>query len=646
MCGIAGIVNLDGAPSDPRIVARMLELQAHRGPDDRGTRLFSLATGRSLEYVAGAPARTDHSFEGALGFVRLSILDLSIEGHQPMCNADASLFIAFNGEIYNAFDFVPELEAAGFRFHSRTDTEIILYLYERYGLEGTLKRLNGMFVIVIVDLRKREVYVVRDHMGVKPLYWTQAGSALLFASEAKAFLAHPEFKAQLDEACLDEYLAFRYCAGDRHLLKGVKQLRPGHCMRIANGAVALRRYWEIPDAADRLPISRAQATDQLEELLRRSVKSQLLSDVKVGCQLSGGIDSSLVSVVARSYFDADMDSFSIVFDNPTYSEERWAREASTVAGAVGHRYPFTDEDFFSALGVATWHLDQPLNHPNSLGIFLLAKCARAHVTVLLSGEGADELFGGYHRHYYAGIRTKLLPFVPILQHLPGVGQKIGSVFGSDQSSAGDAFIAASRFQSAEQLRQIRPDANLAAAIAERRELFMEGRDGHLKNCLKYDQQTYLVDLLVRQDKMCMAHSMENRVPFLDRRIVEFVRRLPDDYLVGPSLTLPQKVPKKTKIVLKDLSRRTFRDAFVYRQKSGFGLPLIDYFADNRFGQLMMESLLPGMKRRDLLRHEGVERLWRNLVHGGHGADESLWISIALEIWAQRFVDAPPATSLD
>jgi asparagine synthase (glutamine-hydrolysing) len=644
MCGIAGILNLDGSPADPRVMARMLELQAHRGPDDKGTRLFSLATGISTECAPGARPQQGGAFEGALGFVRLSILDLTIEGHQPMCNADSSVFIALNGEIYNAFDFVPELEAAGHRFHSRSDTEVILYLYERHGLEGMLKRLNGMFVIVIVDLRKREVHVVRDHMGVKPLYWTQAGGALLFASEAKAFLAHPAFRPQLDEACLDEYLAFRYCAGDRFLLKGVRQLRPGHCMHIAGGRVSVRRYWEIPDEEVRLPVSRAQAVDQLEDLLRRSVKSQLLSDVKVGCQLSGGIDSSLVSVAARSYFDADMDTFSVVFEDQAYSEERWARQVSTATGAIGHRYTFTGEDFFSALGTATWHLDQPLNHPNSLGIFLLAKRARAHVTVLLSGEGADELFGGYHRHYYASIRSTMLPFIPVLQHLPRIGARFRLSFGSDQPDAIDAFIAASQFQRLGQLRQIRPGVNLAGAMAQRRELFLEGRDVHLKNCLKYDLQTYLVDLLVRQDKMSMAHSMENRVPFLDRRMVDFVRRLPEDYLVGTNPTPPHRVPRKTKIVLKDLARRTFSDAFVYRPKSGFGLPLFDYFADTRFEQLMRDVLLPGMKRRGLLRHDAVERLWRELPRKKQGADEAFWISIALETWAQRFLDAPAAAS--
>lgn len=644
MCGIAGILNLDGAPADLRVMARMLELQAHRGPDDKGTRLFSLASGKSAELAPGAAAHHGAAFEGALGFVRLSILDLSIEGHQPMCNADSSLFIAYNGEIYNAFDFVPELEAAGFRFHSRSDTEVILYLYERYGLEGMLKRLNGMFVIVIVDLRKREVHIVRDHMGVKPLYWTQAGGALLFASESKAFLAHPAFRPQLEEACLDEYLAFRYCAGDRFLLKGVKQLRPGHCMRIADGRVAVRRYWDIPDDADRVPVSRAQATDQLADLLRRSVKSQLLSDVKVGCQLSGGIDSSLVSVVARSHFGADMDTFSIVFDDPAYSEERWARQASDTAAAIGHRYPFTGEDFFSALDMATWHLDQPLNHPNSLGIFLLAKRAREHVTVLLSGEGADELFGGYHRHYYAGIRSAVLPFIPLLQHLPRIGPRFARNFGADHPDAIDAFVAASQFQQPGLLRRIRPGASLRDAMAQRRELFLEGRDSHLKNCLKYDLQTYLVDLLVRQDKMSMAHSMENRVPFLDRRMVDFVRRLPDDYLVGPALTLPHRVPRQTKIVLKDLARRSFSDEFVYRPKSGFGLPLFDYFADKRFEQLMRDSLLPGIRRRGLLAGDAVERLWHDLPRLGQGADEALWISASFEIWAQRFLDTAPANA--
>ena len=647
MCGIAGFFNLDRSPADVRVLARMLEIQRHRGPDDQGSRLFSLASGKSVAHLPHAPARGDVAFEGALGFNRLSILDLSIEGHQPMCNADASVFIGFNGEIYNAFDFTAELEAAGFRFHSKTDTEVVLYLYERYGFEGMLQRLNGMFAIVIVDLREREINIARDHFGIKPFYWAQVGQTVLFASEVKSFLQHPVFRPQLEMDCLDEYLAFRYCAGDRFLLKDVRQLRPGHCMRITTNGVSVRRYWEIPDP-EKLHISSRQATDRLDEVLRRSVKSQLLSDVKVGCQLSGGIDSSLVSVFARSHFDADMDTFSIVFQDQKYSEQRWIDQAAMKAEADSHRFLFTDNHFFSALDSATWHLDQPLNHPNSLGIYLLAQRSRELVTVLLSGEGADELFGGYPRHYYAAVRPTLYPWLPALGRVPVWGNRISRNFGAGLGGAADAFVAASLFQEPNQLSQLKPGIDLAKLIALRREIFSEGRGNHLDNCLKYDMQTYMIDLLVRQDKMTMAHSMENRVPYLDRQLVDFVRSLPNQFLVGKELTLPGRVARKTKMILKTIARKYFDDAYVYRSKSGFGLPLFNYFSDPRFEQLMNDRLLPGIKHRGLVRDEVVTRLWGELPRMSRGADESsFWIAIALEVWAQKFLDAPspPKTTL-
>jgi asparagine synthase (glutamine-hydrolysing) len=303
MCGIAGFYNLDGAPVDLSVLTRMTDLQRHRGPDDHGAHLFSLVTGGSFRLQNHEPLPAKN-FEGALGFNRLSILDLSKQGHQPMLNADGNVIIAFNGEVYNAMDYRAELESAGFQFRSHTDTEVILYLYERHGIDGMLSRLNGMFVIVIIDLRKREIHVVRDHMGVKPLYWTMVGRTVLFASEAKSFLAHPDFRAEIAIEHLDEYLAFRYVAGEDYLLKGVRQLRPGHCMRITGDGVAVSRYWQIPPGDDRRAITPEEAQDRVDHLLRASVKSQLISDVPVGCQLSGGIDSSLISVFARSHFDA------------------------------------------------------------------------------------------------------------------------------------------------------------------------------------------------------------------------------------------------------------------------------------------------------------------------------------------------------
>jgi asparagine synthase (glutamine-hydrolysing) len=634
MCGIAGYLNLNGARADADVLKRMTDIQRHRGPDDQGMRLFSLASGKSFELRDGG-AQPSGVFEGALGFNRLSILDLSERGHQPMLNANGSIILAFNGEVYNALTYTKELEASGFRFRSHTDTEVVLYLYEKYGIDGMLGRLNGMFALVIADLRSRELHIARDHLGIKPFYWTQTCNALLFASEAKSFLPHPHFRPELDPVHADEYLAFRYIAGDNYLLKGVRQLPPGHCLRITLDGVSPRRYWQIPDGAQKENISDSEALDRVHHLLRTSVTSQLLSDVPVGCQLSGGIDSSLVSLFARSNLDANMQTFSVVFDDPAYSEEHWMTEAANAAKADSHRFLFTERFFVETLGKASWHLDQPINHPNSLGIWLLARESRKLVSVLLSGEGADEIFGGYTRFYYANMRPRISPWLPLLRRLPTLGARLERHFGGN---AADSFIAASLWTRADQLLELRPDANFEHVMNIRRAIFAEGTADHLSNCLKYDMQTHMVDLLVRQDKMTMAHSLENRVPFLDLNLLNCARTLPARCLVSDSVALRDTRMRSTKVVLKRLAHRFFDQKFVYRKKSGFSLPLTDYFAGKRFEALMEDALLPGMKRRAIVNTDVVRHWWKTLPQMPRSASETLWIPIALELWAQQFLD--------
>ncbi len=443
---------------------------------------------------------------------------------------------------------------------------------------------------------------------------------------------------RVDAGVVDEYLAFRYVCGEQSLLKNVRQLRPGHCVRVAANGVTVRRYWAVPDG-DPVEFSDAEALDRLDMVLRNSVASQLLSDVKVGCQLSGGIDSSLVSVLARSGFDADMDTFSIVFDDPMYSEERWISIAASAARADSHRFRFTSRFFFDTIDAAAWHMDQPMGHPNSLGIWLLAQKSRELVTVLLSGEGADEVLGGYTRFYYAGLRPKVSPWLSLLKMLPSLAHRLERQFGGHPV---DTFIAASLFQRPDEVMSIRPEVEWEPVMAKRRAIFAEGESGHVSNCLKYEMQTYLVDLLMRQDKMTMAHSVENRVPFLDRHMVSFARKLPIRLLVSPTVARRQAAMRGTKVLLKSLARRTFDDPFVYRPKSGFSLPLSDYFGDRRFETLMEERLLPGMKTRGLVQPDAIRRQWKALPAGAKGPSETLWISVALEIWAQAFLDQPPA----
>ena len=574
MCGIAGFVNLDGAPADTRVLAAMMELVRHRGPDDGGDRRISLRGGDA---------------DTALGFRRLSIVDLSTQGHQPMTAADGAITVLFNGEIYNAFDYQPELERAGHRFKSRSDAEVVLALYERHGIDGMVERLNGMFAIVIADERARVVHLVRDHFGIKPLCFAQCGRTVMFASEAKAFLAHPAFRAEIDPAQLDELLAFRYVAGAASLLKGVRHVAPGHRAVITPDGITTTRYWSIPDRQEKPAASRTDLVDRLGELLQQSVRSQLRSDVAVGSQLSGGIDSSLVTALAGG-----IDAFSIVFDEAKFSEEPWIVSAAAAAGSTSHRFRFDADTFIDALDAASWHMDQPIGHPNSLALWWLALQSRAHVTVLLSGEGADELFGGYARLHDARAADR------------------------------ETFIRATQFHSESRLRKLRPAADLGPAIEKRRAIFDEGRADPMSNRINYEMQTHLVDLLLRQDRMMMAHGIENRVPFLDRHLVEFARTLPHIHLTA-------------KAIVKDAARRRFDDAFVDRRKAGFNLPIGQYFRHPRFIELMEDRLLPAMAARGLVDVTVVRRWWRRAL-SAPSTTEGFWITVALELWAQQFID--------
>lgn len=588
VCGIAGFVNLDGAPADPGVLGAMTDMVGHRGRDDRGTRCLSLG--------GGVP-------DTALGFQRLKILDLSDRGHQPMTSPDGSIALLFNGAIYNAFDFKAELESKGYRFHSATDTEILLALYELLGLERMLERVDGMFAIVVADVRRGAVHLIRDPLGIKPLYWTQCGTTLLFASEAKAFLAHPAFRPEIDQNGIDELLAFRYIAGHTTLLKGVRLVQPGHHVTITPHGVSETHYWRIPEYAEKQQLSREDTVDRLEQLLDHSVRSQLLTDVPVGCQLSGGVDSSLVTLAASRHQTRPLHTFSIVFNEPRFSEEPWIRTASAAASAVSHRFTFDEPAFITALDAATWHMDHPVSHPNALALWWLGRRAHQDATVLLTGEGADELFAGYAR------------------------------FSTAAADVG-AFIRATQFHSEGRLSKLRPSADLRQAIDKRHAIFEEGRVDHLSNCVRYELRTHLADLLIRQDKMAMAHGVETRVPFLSRDLIEYARALPGEHLAGSS---------GTKIVVKELATRRFDPAFVDRRKSTFNLPLAQYFRSRRFVEVMEDRLLPRMASRGLVNADVVRRWWRRAL-SAPSTTEGFWAPVALELWAQQVIDRPPSAS--
>jgi len=354
MCGFVGAYSFDGRPADRDALLRMRHLQRHRGPDDEGMRLFSLRTGHSVD--EDEPSDERSSLEGGVGFNRLSILDTSAAGHQPMCTPDGRVFIVYNGETYNAFDHVADLEARGHRFRSRSDTEVLLYLYREYGIDGMLERMNGMFAFALVDLDAPAIYLVRDRLGIKPLYWYRRDSQLLFASEVKAFLGHPEFRPKVDEAGLDEFLLLTYNAGDAFPLEDVRQLPPGHVLKVTPEGCDLREYWRVPDRTAPASLAFAEAAEELERRLRQSVSRQLLSDVKLGCQLSGGIDSSMVNVLAAEEVGEGIDAVSMIPDDPAWSEERWMDLVTSTAGIRNHKQAVSGTSILAGWkrAVGTW----------------------------------------------------------------------------------------------------------------------------------------------------------------------------------------------------------------------------------------------------------------------------------------------------
>ena len=386
MCGIAGIVATHALrPDDRGRVLRMRDVLAHRGPDGAGV----FADDRA-----------------ALGHRRLSIVDLA-GGAQPMANEDETIQVVFNGEIYNHADLRPQLEAAGHRYHTRSDTETIVHAYEQWG-DDCVQRFRGMFAFAIWDAPRRRLLLARDRLGVKPLYWAWAGDRLLFASEIKAILESGLIAARANEAVLPEVLATRATAGEETLFRGIHKLMPGHVLTMADGHVQQRRYWDVPSAPEPAATAKGRADDAeaFRALLDESVRMRLMSDVPLGVFLSGGIDcSAIAGLMARRV--GKLQTFSVAFEDRACNELEYAREVAASIGAEHHEVIVGERDFFGALPRLIWHEDEPIAHPSSVPLYFVSELARRHVKVVLTGEGSDELLAGYGRYPRALLNWRL-----------------------------------------------------------------------------------------------------------------------------------------------------------------------------------------------------------------------------------------------
>ncbi|HNP33136.1 MAG TPA: asparagine synthase (glutamine-hydrolyzing) [Flavobacterium sp.] len=629
MCGFTGYFNFDNKnETGNQIIRQMLSIQKHRGPDDSGIVAISTKE-KSFENVS---ISEDINFKSPsdliFGFNRLSILDLSPAGHQPMISPNGNVILMMNGEIYNAFDYKPELEKKGYVFKSTSDTEVVLHLYSEYGMEKMISMLNGMFAMTIYDFDLDTLFLARDRFGIKPLYILKEENRLAFGSEMKSFKPLPNFKFEPDFSKLDEFLLFRNVINDT-LFSNIKNCTPGTYLSIKNGEIKAHVYYELNEEGAH-KISNDNAQDQLENALQKSVASQMISDVKLGCQLSGGVDSSLVSYfAAESLNEGNLETISIIFKDPRFSEEKYIDKVAKQLDLKAHKYEMDAQYYFDVLEKAIWHFEHPLNHPNTIGIYLLSQEAKKHVTVLLSGEGADECLSGYSRF------IKALRF-PFNREFLG-GLKRNSKFAFEYLSyflnPNKRMVMETAFGSLATAHSLKSDFKLDKAINERLQT-LDKLDGNtnLKQ-RKYELLTYLPDLLMRQDKMSMAHSIENRVPFLDNNMVSTSLNISGDLLVAK-----HHGKDENKVLLKDICASKFGEDFAYRDKMGFGIPLREFFSSEVFKQKWNSKIAPGIQKRGLFEIKELNSWINNIASASADQMDAIWLMLGFELWAQHFLD--------
>jgi asparagine synthase (glutamine-hydrolysing) len=633
MCGIAGIVSVDGLDEHASAQAvRMREVIAHRGPDE-----------------AGLHADT----HAVLAHRRLSIVDLS-SGQQPLSNEDGSVWVVFNGEIYNHADIRRELESHGHVYRTQSDTETIVHAYEQWG-DDCMLRFRGMFAFAVWDAPRRRLLLVRDRLGIKPLYWTRVGDRLLFGSEIKAILASELVEPAANRALIPELLSTRYISGDRTLFNNIHKLMPGCCLTFESGRVATRQYWNVPmrnaDAAQTTASPHDDVVGHFRTLLEESVRLRLMSDVPLGLFLSGGIDSGAIAALMAKMIDRPLQTFSVAFKERAFNEIAYAQEVARAIGAKSHQIVIDDHDFFDALPTLLWHEDEPIAHPSSVPLYFVSKLAREHVTVVLTGEGSDELLAGYGKYpriawnWRAGtVYERMVPSAlrstvasTVLPRLPRSVARYArrSFLAMDRTPEAMFFDNFASITLAEQQTLLAPALRAGAtdtgAYGDSVARFREPGAGStlLDRLLYADIKTYLVELLMKQDQMSMAASIESRVPFLDHILVEFAATLPDTWKLS-GLT--------TKRVLRESMKGVLPPSILNRPKMGFPVPFADW-TRNGWNGVVRDVLLDRRSReRGLIDPQAVDRLLRDHAEGRTSGGDRLWSLFNLELWHRTFID--------
>ena len=612
MCGIVGAMSLDGRPVALDELRSMCAVISHRGPDEDG---FYLGPGVGL------------------GMRRLRIIDLET-GRQPIRNEDGTIWVVFNGEIYNFKELRTELEARGHSFYTATDTETITHLYEEYGTR-CVEKLRGMFAFALWDERRRRLLLARDRLGIKPLYYADVGGRLVFASELKALLQLDEVARDLNWNAVSRLFTFLCTPPSESIVAGVRKLEPGHVLIASPGrALRVERYWE-PHFEPEYGRPEGYFVERLRDLIEESVRLHLVSDVPLGAFLSGGIDSSSIVATAARLSSAPVKTFSIGFREQAYDESRQAFIPGLSMDEI------LEPDVLDIIDELAWYLDEPFGDPSAIPTYMVSKLASEHVTVVLSGDGGDELFAGYDK-YVVEARERRYRFVPapIRSLLGSVGAAMpegmkGRNFLRHLSLVGiDRYLDASTFFRRDgQERLFRREAweHLANHDPWRAEAaVLTKADGRWLSALQYlDLKSYLpLDILTKVDRMSMAHSLEARVPLLDHKLVEFAQTIP------PELNLRGGT---TKYVFKRAMRGILPDQIIDRPKHGFAVPLGHWFR-GRLGAFVRELLLSERsRRRGIFNAAYIEELVRR-HDSGRDLDFHLWTLISFELWCRTFLD--------
>jgi asparagine synthase (glutamine-hydrolysing) len=639
MCGITGALWYEArAEVAQSTLDRMVDSLTHRGPDDRGTYTSPLQQD-AAGLIPGV----------GLGFRRLSIIDLQ-GGHQPMSNEDCSIWMVFNGEIYNYRDLRKRLEGSGHSFSSDSDSETIVHLYEDLGTK-CFEHLNGMFAIAIWDSRKRQLVLARDRLGKKPLYYQATENQLLFGSELKSLAQSPSFVRDVSPGAIDSFLTYQYVPHPSSIFKATRKVPPGHFVVFRSSeqlqAARPERYW-IVNWSNESDMSPQDATTGVQDLLQDSIKLRLRSDVPLGAFLSGGVDSSLIVALAQKQLSQPLHTFSIGFDQADFDETRYARQVASWVGTEHLEYKVASNAIDTMEQIVT-HYDEPFGDSSALPTWHLSKWTRQHVTVALSGDGGDELFAGYDRYralWMSRWVSEFLPLKPILgsklvQRLPTSNrqrsfirrlQRFGEALNQPQARRYMNWLQI--FPESQRVALYRDEFIAQLPDEDPFEFFEQAwkavgdRDLISKASLA-DLVTYLpCDLMTKVDIASMAHSLECRQPFLDYRLVEFAAKMPSRYKFGFS---------GSKLILRRAFDRELPRQIWTRKKMGFGVPIAKWFQNELRSFVEGHLVGPDVRCNQFFQAEGLKQLVEQHMSGKVNHCYRLWNLLVLELWMRRWI---------